>query len=317
MTITEYPNIHLKIFREGMRLMGNHFEISVVGETSETAKQHIAAAVAEISRIENLLSTFKETSETNLVNSMAGKQPVTVSAEVFSLIQRCQVISSVTQGAFDISYGSVDKRLWNFDKTMNTLPDAKTAREKVKLINYQNIILDEASSTVFLKNEGMRIGFGGIGKGYAAGRAKRILQDAGVKSGIVNASGDLVAWGLQPDGTPWTVGISNPDKPDMPFSWLNVNEQAVATSGNYEKFVMIDGKKYSHTIDPKTGLPIRGIKSATIIAPDAEIADALTTPVMIMGIEAGLYLIDQMKEIGCILIDDYNKVFTSKNIHLT
>jgi thiamine biosynthesis lipoprotein len=162
----------------------------------------------------------------------------------------------------------------------------------------------------------MRIGFGGIGKGYAAEMAKQVLKKAGVTSGIVNAAGDLVTWGLQPDGKPWTIGIANPDAAHLPFSYMNISDMAVATSGNYEKYVVIDGKRYSHTIDPKTGLPVHGIKSVTIICPNAEIADAMATPVMIMGIQVGLDLINQMKGIACLIIDEQNSLFTSRNISI-
>jgi thiamine biosynthesis lipoprotein len=139
----------------------------------------------------------------------------------------------------------------------------------------------------------------------------------GVKSGIVNASGDLTTWGLQPNGNPWTIGIVNPNAAHELFSYLNVTDMAVATSGNYEKFVMINGKKYSHTIDPRTGLPVAGIKSVTIITLNAEIADAMATPVMIMGIKAGMDLINQMKDIEAIVIDDNNTVYSSANIRFT
>jgi thiamine biosynthesis lipoprotein len=162
----------------------------------------------------------------------------------------------------------------------------------------------------------MRIGFGGIGKGYAAERAKYVLQQKGIESGIVNAAGDLTTWGHQPDGKEWTIGIADPDSARHPFSYLNITDMAIATSGNYEKFVVIDGKKYSHTIDPKTGLPVRGIKSVTIISPNAEIADAMATPVMIMGIKVGLDMVNQVKGLACIIIDDNDKIYTSKNINL-
>jgi len=171
--------------------------------------------------------------------------------------------------------------------------------------------------TVFLKEKGMRIGFGGIGKGYAAEMAKVIMIKNGVVSGIVNASGDLAAWGYQPNGKTWTIGIVHPDLAGQPFSYMNVTDCAVATSGNYEKFVIIDGKKYSHTIDPKTGLPVTGIKSVTIISPNAEICDALATPVTILGIKNGIDLINQLKNVECIIIDDNNKLYKSKNIHLS
>jgi thiamine biosynthesis lipoprotein len=197
------------------------------------------------------------------------------------------------------------------------LPDQETAKKMVHLINYKNIILDEEKQSVFLKDKGMRIGFGGIGKGYAADRAKSVLEKNGVKNGIVNAAGDLITWGRQPNGKHWTIGIADPDNREQPFSCLNISDKAVATSGDYEKFAIIDGKKYSHTINPKTGYPVSGIKSVTVVSPCAEIADAMTTPVMVMGVRAGLDLINQVKSLACIIIDENNRLYTSNNIKVT
>ncbi len=303
-------------FSESLILMGNRFTITVVAAQQQQAKQHIESAVSEIRRIEQLLSTFKPDSQTNLINDHAGLDPVHVDREVFDLIARSIALSRITQGAFDLSYGSIDKSLWNFDRDMKALPSPEQARRMVHLVDYRNIILDSAQNTVWLKNKGMRIGFGGIGKGYAAEMAKNLLRSQGVSSGIVNASGDLAAWGAQPDGKPWTIGIADPDAPRAPFSYLEISGKAVATSGNYEKFITIGGKKYSHTIDPKTGLPITGIKSVTVIADNAELADAMATPIAVMGIRAGLFLIDQIPDLHCIIIDDDNKMYTSKHIHL-
>ena len=297
--------------------MGNHFELSVVGPEDARAMEKIDAGVREIQRIERLLTTYDEASETSLINRNAGLDPVPVSQEVFGLIERSIRISRITQGAFDITYGSVDRRLWNFDTNMQRLPDKEIARELVRLINYRNIILDPIHTTVLLKEKGMRIGFGGIGKGYAAERAKAVMQEQGVASGVVNASGDLTAWGYQPDGKPWTIGIVNPNAAGQVFSMLNVTDMALATSGNYEKYITIDGKRYSHTINPRTGLPVTGIKSVTILCPNAEIADAMATPVMIMGIRAGLDMINQLKDIEAILIDDEDKIYTSDHIHFS
>lgn len=297
--------------------MGNRFELSVVSEDEKQGEDNIHAAIHEIQRIEKLLTTFNDNSQTNRINQFAGIRPVEVDLEVLELIERCIKISELTQGAFDITYGSIDKKLWNFDKNMTALPDPITAKQLVRLINYRNIIINKKKRTVFLKEKGMRIGFGGIGKGYAAEKAKALLKQNGVLSGIVNAAGDLTTWGLQPNGKPWTIGIADPGKTSHPFSALNITDMAIATSGNYEKFVMINGKKYSHTIDPKTGLPISGIKSVTIVSPNAEIADALATPVTVMGIRAGLHLINQLPYISCIIIDDANKLYTSDNIKIT
>lgn len=309
-------NPDLKEYKKSERLMGNHFTLTVVSENEAWAHEKIELAIAEIKRIEKLLTTFSADSETNLINEQAGIKPIKISSEILELINRSLKISVVTDGAFDITYGSLDKALWNFDKTMKALPDKALAQQMVKLINYKNVILDEDACTVFLKNKGMRIGFGGIGKGYAAEQAKKVLKKEGVKSGIVNASGDLTVWGLQANGNKWQIGIADPDNSHLPFSALEITDISVATSGNYEKFVLIDGIKYSHTINPKTGLPVRGIKSVTIFCPDAEIADAMATPVTIMGTTAGLNLVNQLQQIECIIIDDNNKIYCSKNINL-
>jgi len=306
----------LQVIKKSCKLMGNRFELTVVADDEKFANDSIEAGIGEIKRIEKLLTTFADDSEPNLVNRNAGIKPVAVSRETFNLVQRSIKISEVTQGAFDITYGSIDKRLWNFDVNMTSLPDRDTAKQMVRLINYKNVVLDDQECTIFLREEGMRMGFGGIGKGYAADRAKMVMKQMGVESGVVNASGDLSAWGLQPDGRPWTVGIVNPDAKHEIFSYMEISDLAVATSGNYEKFVMIGGKKYSHTINPRTGLPVTGIKSVTIITTHAEIADAMATPVMIMGISTGLDLVNQMNGIEAIIIDDDNKLYTSKNINI-
>lgn len=297
--------------------MGNQFEFTVITASENEAEKLYEVAITEIQRIEKLLTTFSNDSITAKINEMAGIQAVEVDEEVFQLIKRAQFISKITQGAFDISYGSLDKKFWNFDLQMTSLPNPNEAKKSVALINYENIILDESNQTVFLKNKGMRIGFGGIGKGYAAEMAKKKLIEANVDSGIVNASGDLTAWGFQENGEPWTIGIADPNQKNAIFSAFKITNRAVATSGNYEKFVIINNKKYSHTIDPKTGYPVSGIKSVTILAENAEIADALATPVTVMGIDIGLDFINQLKNIGCIIVDDNNKTYFSNNITIT
>jgi FAD:protein FMN transferase len=296
--------------------MGNRFVITVSAENSDEGELLIDEAVGEIQRIESLLTTFNENSQTNQINENAGIKAVKVELEVFELIERAQRISELTDGAFDLSYGSLDKKLWNFDKMMTELPDPETAKEKVRLINFRNIVLDKSICSVFLKEKGMRIGFGGIGKGYAADRVANLLKSKGVKSGIVNASGDLITWGNQPNGEPWTISLAHPDIPTHAFSKLNISNLAVATSGNYEKFVVIDGKKYSHTINPKTGYPVSGIKSVSIICPIAELADALATPITILGVNDGLGLINQIKGVACVIVDDHNNVYKSDNIKI-
>lgn len=304
------------LYSKTMLLMGNKFVITVLEKNEKLAFEHIEAAVNEIKRIEALLTTYNESSNTAIINKNAGIAPVQVEPETLDIIERANKISKLTNGAFDISYGSLDKRFWNFDKTMTELPNKEVLKKSVQLIDYRNIIINKEKSTVFLKKKGMRIGFGGIGKGYAADKAKSLLQSRGVSSGIVNASGDLITWGVQPNGKPWTIALANPDNTHEAFSSIDISGMAVATSGNYEKCIIIGGKKYSHTIDPSTGFPISGIKSVTIICPIAELADAMATPIAVLGVTKGLGIINQMQNIACVIIDDYNTVFTSNNINI-
>lgn len=298
------------------KLMGNLFEFHTLSENEKHGNEQIACAVDEVKRIEKLFTTYSDNSITNEVNRNAGIKPIEVPDEFFNLVYRAQKISALTQGYFDLSYGSLDKDFWNFNQSLTKLPSPQEAKKSVHLIDYRNIILNNDTRTIFLKNKGMRIGFGGIGKGYAADCAKRIMLEAGVKNGIISAAGDLNAWGYQEDGSPWTVGIANPNLRQTYFSTLNITNKAIATSGNYEKFATINNQIYSHTINPKTGYPIKGIKSVTIITTNAELADAIATPVNILGVANGLNLINQLNGIECILVDDNNKLYLSNNIKL-
>lgn len=298
-----------------VKLMGSRFDISIVAASATEADGYIEEAINEIKRIEKLISSWDSSSQTSKINRLAGIEPVKVDVELFDLISRCIQISKITDGAFDISYASIDK-VWYFDRPMAEMPSEESIKNSVRKVGYVNIILNKENQTVFLKLKGMKIGFGGVGKGYAADKVRTMLREKGVKGGIINASGDLTAWGSQPDGKDWSVGITNPLNKNKVFSWFPVKNAAVATSGNYEKFVTFNGKNYSHIIDPRTGYPATGLVSVTIFTQSAELCDALATAVFIMGTETGLHLINQLKGIECILVDESNKVHTSKNIEL-
>ena len=294
--------------------MGTDFTITVVAPTSEIGHLHISDAILEIRRIEALISSWQETSETSLINRNAGVQPVTISEELFDLIKRSLQISKLTDGAFDITYASMD-RIWNFDGSMKKMPNDEAIKVSVEKVGFNNIVLDNTNKTVFLKNKGMKIGFGGIGKGYAADMAKALLIKNGVVAGIINASGDMNTWGTQPDGSPWQVAITNPLNKDKAFALLPIKD-AVVTSGNYEKFVVFNDIRYSHIIDPRTGYPSTGIISVTVFAPKAELADALATSVFVMGASTGIDRINQLPGIECIVISTDGTIFTTENIKL-
>ena len=295
--------------------MGSRFDITVVAKDSAEANQYIENAISEISRIENLISSWKENSQTSEINRNAGVKPVKVSEELFMLIQRSIRISEITDGAFDISYASMDK-IWKFDGSMTQMPSEEEIENSIRKVGYKKIILDAENSTVYLSEEGMKIGFGAIGKGYAADKAKDLLISQGVVAGIINASGDMNTWGKQPSGEDWKVAITNPFDKNKAFALLPIKNSAVVTSGDYERFVNFNDTRYSHIIDPRTGYPATGIISATVFAPKAELADALATSVFVMGIETGLNRINQLPGIECIIIDENGNVHRSDKIEI-
>lgn len=295
--------------------MGSNFEITVVAKNENIANNFINDAINEIIRIEKLISSWDKNSQTSEINSNAGLKPVKIDYELFHLIERSIHISKMTDGAFDISFASIDK-IWDFNKKMSKIPSEEDIKKSIEKIGYQNIILKKQDTTVYLAKKGMKIGFGAIGKGYAADKAKKLLQNKGVKSGIINASGDINAWGKQPNGAYWMVAITNPLNKMKAYSWLPVKNSAVVTSGNYEKFITLDGIKFSHIINPLTGYPVKGIVSVTVFANSAELADALATSVFVMGVNVGLNFINQLEGIECIIVDDKNDLHTSKNIEL-
>ncbi len=295
--------------------MGSRFEITVVADDQMEADVYIDLAVDEITRIERLISSWDANSQTSEINKNAGIKPVLVDKELYDLIERAISISKLTDGAFDISYASMDK-FWKFDGSMTEMPKLENIKASVSKVGYENIILDKTNHSVFLKLVGMKIGFGSIGKGYAADKAKSLLISKGVKSGIINASGDMNTWGMQPNGEEWKVAITNPLAKNKAFALLPIINSAVVTSGNYEKHVTFNGIRYTHIIDPRTGYPATGIISATVFAPKAELADALATSVFVMGKEVGINRINQMPNVECIIIDENGNVFTSDNIKI-
>lgn len=304
-----------QICHQKLLLMGSRFDITVVSDDSVSGNQSIQIAISEIIRIEKLISSWDSTSQTSLINKNAGINPVKVDKELFNLIERSIAISKLTDGAFDISYASMDK-VWRYDGSMKEYPSDEVIKNSVLKVGYENIILNNEEQTVYLSKKGMKIDFGANGKGYAADKAKEMLMLRGVTAGIINASGDMNTWGKQPNGNDWTVAITNPFNKNKAFGILPITNGAVVTSGDYEKFVVLNGKRYSHIIDPRTGYPSTGIISVTVFAKSAELADALATAVFVMGAEVGLDRINQLPNIECIIIDEKGSVLTSKNINI-
>lgn len=296
------------------RLMGSDFELIATGPDDAFIARALETGVAEIQRLERLLTEFSDSSDTARINAAAGGSPVKVAPEVYHLLERCVRISELSQGAFDITAGAL-KKLYRFRERPSALPSDQAVKEVSALTGYRFIRLLPGYH-VSLARKGMHVGFGAIGKGYAADRVKQLWLQLGMKAGVVNASGDLTAWGLRPDGSQWKIGIANPRVPGKVLLWLPVDHASVATSGDYEQYIELEGKRYSHNIDPRTGKPARLLKSVTVLSPSAELSDALATAVTIMGREAGLNMINQLPGLHCVVIDDHDRVFTSDKINI-
>ena len=296
-------------------LLGSPFEITVVAKDTIEGNAFANLAVVEVKRIENLISDWIPSTQISQVNQNAGIKPVKVDDEVFELVERAIKISKLTHGAFDISYASMDK-IWKFDGSMQEMPTPEAIKKSVEKIGYQKIVLDSSNKTIFLKDVGMKLGLGGIGQGYIADKIKELFLSKGCLSGIVNVSGDINTWGLQTNGKPWTVGVVNPVNKNKVFATFPLVDSAVETSGNYEKYVTFNGIRYSHIIDPRTGYPTTGVVSVSVFAKQTEVADALATGVFVLGVEVGLNLVNQLKGIECIIVDDKGKIFTSKGIDI-
>jgi len=296
------------IFRRPVRLMGNQFEISVVGNDPSWADERINDAIAEINRVEKLLSAFSDDSPLNHINRNAGIKPVKTSPEIFKLIDRSLQISELTFGAFDITYST------GGDDAMEMTNN--TAVKSAVGVSYKNVVINATEQTIFLNEPGMRISFAANSKGYATDRAKYILQMNGVSSGVINAGGDILAWGFQPDGKEWTIGTADPSQQKQSFANVVIGNMAVATSLNDEKFADINSKKLQSSLNAKKGFAVSKIKSVSIIGATAELADAMATPVLSIGVNAGLYLINQLNQMAAVIIDDHDRVYTSKHISL-
>lgn len=299
--------------KRAVKLMGSRFDITIVAGDSLSAENSIDAVIAEVTRIENLISDWKDDTQVAEVNRKAGIAPVKVDPEVFALAERALCLSKITKGGFDISFAAMD-RIWKFDGSMTEMPGPEAIKKSVEKVGYKNIVLNRKNSTIFLKKKGMKIGFGALGEGYAADRCRDMMLARGIKAGIVNGSGDMSTWGKQPDGSNWTVGITNPLQKNTLFAIIPLQQSAVVTSGSYEKFVMFNGTRYSHIINPATGYPASGLTSVTVFGPSAEKANGFSTSMMVLGKEAGLKLLKKYPEYSCILITDNGEVISSPNL---
>ena len=293
--------------------MGCSFELGIVSEQKTIAEHFLEEGVQEIQRIEDLLSEFKSDSQISQINQNAGESQIKVDPEVFELLARCSQISTISKGYFDISVGPL-KQLYRFKNENFIPPDKRKIAETLKKVGFHFIKLNENDCSVRLKQKGMKISLAAIGKGYAADVVRRKWKENNIAGGYIDASGDLTAFGKDENGNPWKIGIADPDHKSKTLFQIPLNDAAIATSGDYEQHFIHQGKRYSHNIDPKTGLPVLGIKSVSVFSPSAELSDALATATCTMGVDKGMAFIDQLPQTHCIIINSKNQVFFSKKL---
>ena len=280
--------------------MGTRITVELFHGDASVAQHGVDAVLDEMRRIDRDMSPWIESSELARLNREAADHAVTVSDELYSLIETSLHYSELTHGAFDITFASVGF-LYDFRKGIH--PDDARRREAAGLINYHNLVMDDARHTIAYSKPGVRIDLGGIAKGHAVDRCIALLQTMGINQALVTAGGDSRMIGERRAGRPWNIGVRDPRDEHKLVAVIPLEDVAVSTSGDYERYFEEDGVRYHHIINPKSGDSARGMHSATIIGPDATTTDALSTSVFVLGVEKGLALINSLPDVDAILVD--------------
>ena len=297
-------------FSDSQSIMGTEIDVEFWHDDPVAASKALAAVFAEMHRIDEVMSPYRETSELSAVNRGAGAGPVAVSAELAMLLERSAEVSRLTGGAFDITYASAG-RFYDYRKGVR--PDEAQLAAAVEAIDYRYVQIDRDACTVRFAHPEVYLDLGGIAKGHAVDRAIELLLDRGIDQAMVAAGGDSRIVGDR-RGQPWTVGVQDPRKDGAMAVLLPLEDTAVSTSGDYERFFERDGVRYHHILDPTTGDSAREVRSVTILGPEATLTDALSTSVFVLGVRAGLTLIDSLEGIDAIIIDGNGRLHYSADL---
>ncbi|HSG96809.1 MAG TPA: FAD:protein FMN transferase [Woeseiaceae bacterium] len=304
------PGTHAEWVGDARPMMGTEVSVYLWSNDPEAGREALAEVFQEAARIDRLMSTYRDESEISEINREAADRPVVASAELFDLIQRSLDIAVLTRGAFDITFDSVGQ---HYDFREHERPDADTVEAERAFIDFRLVTLDRASGTVRFEQDGVRINLGGIAKGYVVERGVDLLRHRGVEHAIVTAGGDTRLLGDR-RGRPWMVGIRDPRKDGEVAISVPLVDEALSTSGDYERYFEEDGVRYHHIIAPSTGAPAKGVHSATVFGPDAVITDALSTSVFVLGVDEGLTLIGNLPDYESIVIDAAGRVYYSDGL---
>ena len=313
----------LKLFKKASLSMGTVFEATIYAPDKYVAEKTFNDVFQEINRLDYLMSNYKKESVLSELNKNASAEPANCNKELASVIEQSLQYSDITDGAFDITIGPLMKK-WGFFKKKGRIPGKEELESVLESVSYKNIIIEEKTikslaknpgtvKTVFFKNPDTRIDLGGIGKGYAVDRAVSVLKQNGISSALINFAGNIYTFGTPPGKESWVIGLQHPRESEGLLGTFEIKDKAVSTSGDYEKFFTIEGKRYSHIIDPRTGNPVEGIVSVTIVTGNATRSDALSTGVFVLGLEKGMDLIEQLPDVeGIIVYEDTDSGLSTK-----
>lgn len=302
-----------QIFRKNTILMDTLITVNVVSDSEDKAEKAIGSAFSVIEDLDSKLNFFSDKSELSMINKNAGISEVKVSPETLDVIEKAVFVSENTGGAFDPTIGP-EISLWDFNA--HKKPDDKLIKARLNLVNYKLIVIDKEKSTIYLKKKRMLIDLGGIAKGYAADKAVEELKKQGVKAGLVSCAGDISAFGLKPDGKAWKVGVRNPrqkGKEDEIIATIELKDMAISTSGDYERYFIIDNIRYHHILDPKTGYPASGVRSVSVMTEKGVNTDAFSTAVFVLGPEKGMQILAKMGFEG-LIVDKDGKFHTTPGL---
>ncbi len=292
--------------------MGTLVTVTAIGSDTHAGHRAVQAAFDEIKRLEQLLSTWRPDSELSQVNTEAGRQPVKVSRETFEVVERSLEMARLTHGGFNIALGPAIEA-WSVTERQQ-IPDEPVLERLKLIVDWTRIQIDKKAQTIYLPQKGMHIDVGGIGKGYAADLAVGEMKRVGAMGGVVALSGDIKTFGVLPDGQGFPVGIKHPRQDDAVVAIIDLNDEAISTAGDYERFFERDGIRYHHILDPHTLQPARGCQSVTVLAKEGIMADGLDTAIFVLGPEKGMELVERLPGIEAIMIDREGKMAVSSGL---
>lgn len=300
---------------EGRRsLMGTDFRVSVAGVEESRARHAIDAALEAAAEVERRLSPYRSHSDVSRINDAAGKAPVEVSQSTIEVLQLAREVSTRAGGAFDVTFAALSPVWRSLRETPPQLPSDEAVERARALVDYRQLQLDASAATARLQRAGMRLDLGAIGKGHGVDEAGKVLDAEGLENFIVGGGGDLLVRGSKL-GTPWRLGIQHPRQIGKLLGTLTfTHDQSLVTSGDYERFVEIGGRRYHHIIDPRTGRPVTSTSAVTLTAPSTALADALATAVFVLGPTAGMRLVERTDEVEALIVDENMRITMSSGM---